>query len=118
MQTTIRHGKLWLAWLGDDGSLDTLIHLKPLVERGKVYTERFEPEYACQFRRKNGSISFASFKRLARIAAEARWSDIETQFEPIGDNNASKEVNTRELVTGTVESSTCGRISESLDSES
>ena len=116
MQTTIRHGKLWLVWLGNDGTLDTVLHLKPLVERGKVYTERFEPEYACQFRRKNGSISFASFKRLAKIAAEAQWSEIETQFDVLEGQDASKTVNQRELVTGTVESGACGRISESLDS--
>ena len=57
-----RHGKTWEAFLGDDGSMDTLIIIEANGMARKTY--RFDCEYAAQFRDSRGRMTDKGFKEL------------------------------------------------------
>lgn len=88
-------GKLWDVWLQDDGTLDTVISVQPVGRpkahsysldggmtyydyptdyRGPYYPaleERFDIEYASEFRRPNGEMTMRGLRVLGQEAADA-----------------------------------------------
>lgn len=62
---TIRYrGKQWSVFLGDDGTLDTVITVN-----GKDV--RFDGEYASQFRKQDGSMTERGLRQLAKEAIDS-----------------------------------------------
>jgi hypothetical protein len=68
-------GRRFNTFLIDDGSLDTVIRVQPVVtedKHGKYFSEdiRFDREYANQFRYADGRMKKDGLRRLSREAAE------------------------------------------------
>lgn len=55
-------GKSWDIFLGDDGTMDTLIVIKA---NGQIHEERFDSEFAAEYRSKKGAMSEKGLKALA-----------------------------------------------------
>lgn len=63
----------WVAYLGDNGTLDTSIIV--ISPKGKKTTETFSHEYAAGFRGRNGAMTRKGFKELAEEAIDAAHED-------------------------------------------
>lgn len=85
-------GKLWEVWLCDDGTLDTVISIRPVAKsKTNLNTSgtgnpdydypsqevRFDCEYASMYRRPNGEMTMRGLRVLGQDAAESYTEDLD-----------------------------------------
>lgn len=79
-------GRLWEVFLCDDGTMDTVISVQPVRMKSGVHgqnpeyypiiEERFDCEFASQYRRADGSMTLRGLRELGKEAIESYAEDL------------------------------------------